>query len=104
VSVKDQEGFASSATRAQSENIPSKRRNQGPSEKGGSDEIGSPGWTQIELDGLSEAIDPMELKEFLEADWSQVQADPDFKAKLRSKLWRMIDSLHGPKKDEDPSS
>jgi len=56
------------------------------------------------LDGLSEAIDPIELKEFLESDWTHIQADPDFKARLRSELWRLIDSWNDPKKDKDQSS
>jgi hypothetical protein len=104
VTVKDSEGFPSSSIRARAESIPTKRRNQGSSEKGGPDGFDSSGWTQIELDGLAEAIDPIELKEFLEADWTHIQADPGFKAKLRSELWRVIDSWNDPKKDEDPSS
>ena len=104
MTVKDSEGLPSSSTRARSESIPSQRRNQGSSEKGGPDGLDSSGWTQIELDALSEAIDPIELKEFLEADWTQIQADPDFKAKLRSQLWRMIESWNEPKKGKDPSS
>ena len=47
-------------------------------------------WTRIEVDGSSEAIDPAELKEFLEADWTHIQADPEFKEKLRAELWRMV--------------
>ena len=42
------------------------------------------------MDGSSEAIDPAELKEFLEADWTHIQADPEFKEKLRAELWRMV--------------
>ena len=56
-------------------------------------------WTRIEMDGFSEAIDPAELKEFLEADWTQIQADPGFKEKLRAELWRMVTSRSKAGKD-----
>jgi len=33
-----------------------------------------------------------ELREFLEADLLDVQADPDFKERLRKKLWAMLEA------------
>lgn len=39
-----------------------------------------------------EALDvrPEELQEFLAADFSGVKADPEFKERLREKLWAMV--------------
>lgn len=62
-------------------------------------------WTRVETDAGSEAeaIDPAELKEFLEADWTHIQADPQFKERLRGELWRMVEFLYGQKKDGNSS-
>jgi len=48
------------------------------------------------MDAAVEAIDPAELQEFLETDWTHIQADPEFKERLRTELWRMVGAL--PKK------
>ena len=40
--------------------------------------------------GLSEAFDPAEFAEFLEADDSPVPANPAFKERLRQQLWSMV--------------
>ena len=39
-----------------------------------------------------EALDvrPEELQEFLSADFSGAKADPEFKERLREKLWAMV--------------
>ncbi len=36
-----------------------------------------------------------ELREFLEADVVEVRADPEFKERLRRKLWRMVQRCWG---------
>ena len=36
-----------------------------------------------------------ELREFLEADLVEVRADPEFKEKLRRRLWEMIQARTG---------
>ncbi|MFP6640261.1 MAG: hypothetical protein VCC04_08460 [Myxococcota bacterium] len=62
-------------------------------------------WVQVGTDAAAgaEAIDPAELKEFLEADWTSIPADPKFKERLRGELWRMVEFLYGQKNDGDPS-
>ena len=59
----------------------------------------------VELDDLSEPIDPAELKEFQDGDWIQVEADPVFKERLRLELWQLVESLYGSEREEegDPS-
>ena len=37
-------------------------------------------------------VRPEELHEFLTADLSGVSADPEFKERLRAKLWQMVSS------------
>jgi hypothetical protein len=39
---------------------------------------------------------PEELREFLEGDACDVEADPKFKERLRRKLWEMVRLQHGP--------
>jgi hypothetical protein len=54
------------------------------------------GWRRRELSDDFEAleidpdIDDAELLEFLEADVTGSEADPDFKERLREKLWRIV--------------
>ncbi len=36
-----------------------------------------------------------ELREFLEADLVEVRADPEFKEKLRRRLWEMVQAQSG---------
>ena len=57
-------------------------------------------WTRVEMDGAVDAIDPAELQEFLETDWTHIQADPEFKERLRAELWRMVSALPKAKKDQ----
>lgn len=38
---------------------------------------------------------PDELREFLEGDLYDVEADPEFKERLRRKLWDMLRLQHG---------
>ena len=45
---------------------------------------------------------PEELYEFLTADLSGVSADPEFKERLRAKLWQMVSS--GQFKTEKPEN
>ncbi len=61
---------------------------------------GSVSWTRVEMDGEVDAIDPAELQEFLETDWTHIQADPDFKEQLRAELWRMVSALPNAKKNQ----
>ena len=56
-------------------------------------------WTRLEMEAAVEAIDPAELQEFLETDWTHIQADPEFKERLRTELWRMVGAL--PNKKEE---
>lgn len=62
-------------------------------------------WQRIgaDVNTGAEAIDPAELQEFLEADWSHIRADPKFKERLRGELWRMVEHLYGAKKNGDSS-
>ena len=61
----------------------------------------SPGsWTRLEMDAAVEAIDPAELQEFLETDWTHIQADPEFKERLRTELWRLVSDAPKAKKEE----
>ena len=36
-----------------------------------------------------------ELREFLEADLVDVPVDPEFKERLRERLWELVQSRHG---------
>lgn len=47
-------------------------------------------------------VRPEELHEFLTADLSGVSADPEFKERLRAKLWQMVSS--GQFKTEKPDN
>jgi hypothetical protein len=40
-------------------------------------------------------INPDELREFLEADLLAVQADPEFKERLRERLWALVRAKYG---------
>ena len=39
-------------------------------------------------------IDPEELRDFMSADWVEVEADPGFRERLRSRLWKMLRASH----------
>ncbi len=41
-------------------------------------------------------INPDELREFLEADLLGSQADPEFKERLRRRLWALVRAKYGP--------
>ena len=45
-------------------------------------------------------IDPEELREFMEADWVEVEADPGFRERLRQQLWAMLRPSSGDDEDE----
>ncbi len=46
-------------------------------------------WEELVMDDSAEfTLD--ELREFLEADLHDVQADPEFKERLRQRLWAMV--------------
>ena len=40
-------------------------------------------------------IEDEEFSEFCEADMLPIEASPDFKEKLRLKLWKLLKDLHG---------
>ena len=50
---------------------------------------------------LEESVHPDELREFLEADLLGVQADPEFKERLREKLWALVRAKYGARSYED---
>ncbi len=47
-----------------------------------------------------EDIDPEELRDFMAADWVEVKADPGFRERLRSQLWKMLSRSHEDEDDE----
>ena len=50
-------------------------------------------WRRVRESAESEEaleIRPEELQEFLSADLTGVSADPEFKERLREKLWKMV--------------
>ena len=49
---------------------------------------------QDQFDSSSD-FDPDELREFLAADMMQLHADPDFKERLRRKLWLVVKRRYG---------
>ena len=82
------------------EPIPERRRDPVHSEQEPEQGAGRVSWTRLEMDGAAEAIDPAELQEFLETDWTHIRADPEFKERLRSELWRMVMALPKAKKGQ----
>jgi hypothetical protein len=48
------------------------------------------------LDENATEINPDELREFLEADLLGSQADPEFKERLRRRLWALVRAKYGP--------
>lgn len=46
-------------------------------------------------EGMDSDFTSEELREFLDADTLDVEADPDFKERLRRKLWDMVRSRFG---------
>jgi hypothetical protein len=44
-----------------------------------------------------------ELREFLEADLFEVPVDPEFKEKLRKKLWDLVQAQNGGRGPDDRS-
>ena len=104
---RDSSGVSSrvsrSASRSQSgspESPPVESESSSP----GASRAGQPAWTRIDLDSVQEAIDPIELQEFLEADRSHIQANPVFKNRLRGQLWRLIQSMQSDKEGGSSSS
>jgi hypothetical protein len=53
------------------------------------------------LDESDLEISPDELREFLAADFLEVPADPEFKERLREKLWSMVRSRYGRKPGDE---
>ena len=47
------------------------------------------------LDDFAKAPSLDELREFLEADYAAVDADPEFKERLRRELWELVRSRFG---------
>ena len=82
------------------EPIPERRRDPVHSEQELEQGASRVSWTRLEMDGAAEAIDPAELQEFLETDWTHIRADPEFKERLRSELWRMVMALPKAKKGQ----
>jgi hypothetical protein len=81
-----------------------------PESEGGSSS-GSPpaknpatGWSRVpgdlEVSGETMAIDPEELRDFLSADGTEVNADPAFKENLRETLWKIVEERYGLPDDE----
>lgn len=46
------------------------------------------------------AIDPDELRDFLSADGTDVNADPVFRERLRETLWKIVEDRYGQADDE----
>ncbi len=51
---------------------------------------------QVLLEESATEINPDELREFLEADLLGSQADPEFKERLRRRLWALVRAKYGP--------
>jgi hypothetical protein len=72
----------------------------------GSSAVKSPstGWSRapadLEVSGETMAIDPEELRDFLSADGTDVNADPAFKENLRETLWKIVEERYGLPDDE----
>lgn len=75
----------------------SRRRGPTGSSAGGSGGAARPP-ELVDLD--PDDVDPEELREFMAADWVEVQADPGFRERLRVKLWDMLRATH--LADEEP--
>jgi hypothetical protein len=65
---------------------------------------GEAGWTRLDPRSVDEAVDPIELQEFLETDWSHIQANPAFKERLRGELWRLLQSMKNGNESDCSSS
>jgi hypothetical protein len=52
-------------------------------------------WDEEVMDEPAMDFTMDELREFLEADLLDVQADPVFKERLRKKLWAMLEARRG---------
>ena len=99
VTVKSS-GDLSSAKANQAKSIAERSRDGDYSEPQPEQGASPASWTRLEMDAAVEAIDPAELQEFLETDWTHIQADPEFKERLRAELWRMVSGLPKAKKEE----
>ena len=42
------------------------------------------------IEGSASEFSEEELDEFLDAEWCPIEADPQFKEKLREELWRLV--------------
>jgi hypothetical protein len=54
-------------------------------------------WERRLLDEGAMDFSPEELREFLDSDRVDVEADPEFKERLRQKLWKMVRLQQGAK-------
>jgi hypothetical protein len=54
-------------------------------------------WERRLLDESALDFSPEELREFLDSDRVDVEADPEFKERLRQKLWKMVRLQQGAK-------
>ncbi len=64
---------------------------------------GSAGSRDEVMDETANEFTLDELREFLEADFVDVHADPAFKEQLRSKLWKLIQMQRGQRGGEGDS-
>ena len=80
------------------------RTNPAAEKSGGSTSGGSgiEGWktlpTDAEVDSM--AVDLDELRDFLAADGTDVNADPAFRERLRETLWKIVEDRYGQADDE----
>jgi hypothetical protein len=54
-------------------------------------------WERRGLDEGAMDFSPEELRDFLDSDRVDVEADPEFKERLRQKLWKMVRLQQGAK-------
>jgi hypothetical protein len=54
-------------------------------------------WERRLLDEGAMDFSPEELRDFLDSDLVDVEADPEFKERLRQKLWKMVRLQQGAK-------
>ncbi len=70
-----------------------KRREGSTSRKGNADVKAKSETEVLNEDMMDFTMD--ELREFLEADYLETRADPEFKEQLRKKLWDLVQSRLG---------
>jgi hypothetical protein len=58
-------------------------------------------WEQESVEESALDFSPEELREFLSADLFPDEADPEFKERLREKLWKLVLARYGPNPSSD---